>query len=225
MGAGRMAGRIPKKLRQLEEFLNSDAVCDDAMLLSELDGFMAGLAVGPALIMPSEWIPVIWAGEEPIFDSEEQAQNFMGLLMDYYNDVIRKLDQNKYMPIYDQDNDGGVFWEIWLEGFFRAVLLRPDDWLSYTHTEDEKLQQSIFILMRLHEMITAPDGFEAMEIDAELENAAPDLIPESVVQLHEYRKRTARPPASNDDHPLPKTGRNDPCPCGSGKKFKKCCLQ
>ena len=22
-----------------------------------------------------------------------------------------------------------------------------------------------------------------------------------------------------------KTGRNDPCPCGSGKKFKKCCDQ
>ena len=22
---------------------------------------------------------------------------------------------------------------------------------------------------------------------------------------------------------LPKIGRNDPCPCGSGKKFKKCC--
>jgi SWIM/SEC-C metal-binding protein len=22
----------------------------------------------------------------------------------------------------------------------------------------------------------------------------------------------------------PKTGRNDPCPCGSGKKFKKCCV-
>lgn len=22
----------------------------------------------------------------------------------------------------------------------------------------------------------------------------------------------------------PKTGRNDPCPCGSGKKFKHCCL-
>ncbi len=22
----------------------------------------------------------------------------------------------------------------------------------------------------------------------------------------------------------PKVGRNEPCPCGSGKKFKKCCL-
>ena len=23
---------------------------------------------------------------------------------------------------------------------------------------------------------------------------------------------------------MPKTGRNEPCPCGSGKKYKKCCL-
>ena len=30
-------------------------------------------------------------------------------------------------------------------------------------------------------------------------------------------------------HPIPthvdKTGRNDPCPCSSGKKYKKCCGQ
>ena len=24
---------------------------------------------------------------------------------------------------------------------------------------------------------------------------------------------------------MPKTGRNDPCPCGSGKKYKQCCLE
>lgn len=24
-------------------------------------------------------------------------------------------------------------------------------------------------------------------------------------------------------HPAPKVGRNDPCPCGSGRKFKRCC--
>lgn len=27
-----------------------------------------------------------------------------------------------------------------------------------------------------------------------------------------------------EDRSLPKVGRNDPCPCGSGKKFKRCCL-
>ena len=25
-------------------------------------------------------------------------------------------------------------------------------------------------------------------------------------------------------NPFKSVGRNDPCPCGSGKKFKKCCL-
>jgi uncharacterized protein YecA (UPF0149 family) len=24
---------------------------------------------------------------------------------------------------------------------------------------------------------------------------------------------------------FPRTGRNDPCPCGSGRKFKKCCMR
>lgn len=37
---------------------------------------------------------------------------------------------------------------------------------------------------------------------------------------------------SGEDHPVepyaraePKVGRNDPCPCGSGRKYKKCCLR
>ncbi len=39
-----------------------------------------------------------------------------------------------------------------------------------------------------------------------------------------------QPPAVDEDvvrpivHGDPKVGRNDPCPCGSGKKFKKCCM-
>jgi len=31
--------------------------------------------------------------------------------------------------------------------------------------------------------------------------------------------------SSGPAQPRKKVGRNDPCPCGSGKKFKKCCLQ
>ena len=30
-------------------------------------------------------------------------------------------------------------------------------------------------------------------------------------------------PASTQQHAAPKVGRNDPCTCGSGKKYKKCC--
>jgi SWIM/SEC-C metal-binding protein len=41
---------------------------------------------------------------------------------------------------------------------------------------------------------------------------------------------TSQPSMRNSDittivHETPKVGRNDPCPCGSGKKYKKCCMQ
>ena len=41
--------------------------------------------------------------------------------------------------------------------------------------------------------------------------------------------RTTPAPRTNPSdtphvNPLRNVGRNDPCPCGSGKKFKKCCL-
>ena len=41
-------------------------------------------------------------------------------------------------------------------------------------------------------------------------------------------RQGAQAPAQNQQQRQPisveeKTGRNDPCPCGSGKKFKKCC--
>ena len=42
-------------------------------------------------------------------------------------------------------------------------------------------------------------------------------------------EKTGFPPlawtsGSSDRNPWRHVGRNDPCPCGSGKKFKKCCL-
>ena len=44
--------------------------------------------------------------------------------------------------------------------------------------------------------------------------------------LHEAQKRLAQAPTGGSTPPIPaapKVGRNDPCPCGSGKKYKKCC--
>ncbi|MGB3082904.1 MAG: preprotein translocase subunit SecA [Candidatus Omnitrophota bacterium] len=40
---------------------------------------------------------------------------------------------------------------------------------------------------------------------------APEIAPEAAPEAQTYKRET------------PKVGRNDPCPCGSGKKYKKCC--
>jgi Protein of unknown function (DUF1186)/SEC-C motif len=38
-----------------------------------------------------------------------------------------------------------------------------------------------------------------------------EIAPEALINVPQFHR------------PSPKTGRNDPCPCGSGKKYKKCC--
>jgi hypothetical protein len=53
----------------------------------------------------------------------------------------------------------------------------------------------------------------------------------SYARLRDLERRAARStsftgrPANLGVNPLRGVGRNDPCPCGSGRKFKKCCLQ
>ena len=42
-------------LDALDEYLMSDHSPDDSMGLSDLDGFLTGVVVGPELILPSEW--------------------------------------------------------------------------------------------------------------------------------------------------------------------------
>lgn len=220
-----MSGKLSRKLQQLDDVLLSDAVGDDAMLLSELDGFLAGLIVCPDLILPSEWLPVIWGGDEPVFDSLEQAKAVTNLIMGHYNDTLRQLDRHRYAPIYDIDLDDSPLWETWIEGFLAAVRLRSQAWLEWTreHEEDDDLQQAWFVLTRLAELAIGLDNTEPLEIDEELEDLAPDLIPNAVETLHHRRLARQTQPSLSFERGHLKVGRNDPCPCGSGKKYKKCC--
>ena len=75
-------------------------------------------------------------------------------------------------------------------------------------------------------ILTEFDGFCAGLV------TCPKLIPDLVEKLNHFAK--SRAPSLLLGFPLtanmtsepvvgPKAGRNDPCPCGSGKKFKKCC--
>ena len=69
----------PRYLKQLERELAS--LSDDAMLLEELDGFVAGLLVCPELIKLSEWLPMVWGSEEgddPAFESVDHLNRVLG---------------------------------------------------------------------------------------------------------------------------------------------------
>jgi uncharacterized protein YecA (UPF0149 family) len=53
---------------------------------------------------------------------------------------------------------------------------------------------------------------------------APDMIPYLVETLYRRQRGLERVAMAPDPgRAPPKAGRNAPCPCGSGFKFKKCC--
>ena len=60
------------------------------------------------------------------------------------------------------------------------------------------------------------EGAMSGDVDALFDSIAKNALENRMAREETERKQT---PAN----PFPKTGRNDPCPCGSGKKYKKCC--
>ena len=62
-----------------------------------------------------------------------------------------------------------------------------------------------------------------------MESTLPDLYPklrsrhERLCAIYAHARKRARPVVA-DSTPQQPVGRNDPCPCGSAKKFKKCCM-
>jgi uncharacterized protein len=78
----------PIDLDALRNYLISDHAPDNCMDLSDLDGFLAGIIVGPESILPSEWLPVIWDGEEPEFASEDEMRTVLSAIMGRYDEIV-----------------------------------------------------------------------------------------------------------------------------------------
>ncbi len=215
----------PVDLEALDRFLMSDASPENCMQLSDLDGFLTGIAIGPEPVVPSEWLPAIWGSEEPVFESAEQAQTVIGTIMGRYNEILRELDTDPeaYEPLFWEGPDGEVIAADWAEGFVEAIRLRPEAWRPLL--ED---REALILLMPILALCGDAEGGSPLELDpeedAELLAQAPELIPACVVGIHGFwKERCGRPKAGPGRAKSSKVGRNDPCPCGSGRKYKRCC--
>ena len=79
--------RSPRGEARLKAFLARPTHPEGTLSLGELRGFLFALASAPELVKPSEWIPFIFADEEPGFRDMEEAEEVMGALMHLYNAV------------------------------------------------------------------------------------------------------------------------------------------
>jgi len=211
-------------IEELDEFLLSDDLPEDSLQLSDLDGFLTGIVVGPELIMPSEWIPFIRGGVEPVFDDQEQADRIMGIIMARYNQIILQLDggQGSVEPIVYRAPDSKVIVADWAAGFMDALGLRADAWKPLLND-----QESNYLMLPLLALTSDVDSellFEGTQQQArEIIEESAESLPNIILEIYDYWKGRIGPANDNTLKFSKKVGRNEPCPCGSGRKYKRCC--
>jgi uncharacterized protein len=211
--------KLPSRLRRLEDALY--ALPDDCMLLSDLDGYLTGLVLCPEAIPSAEWLPVIWGGVEagPPFEDPLDVQDFTTMLEARHAEVARDLGRGKVRPMFDVDpRNGELLWEPWIDGFATAMDLRPDSWAAVAG--DAGAADAIGYLTTLIAVADDSTDLPSEEINALYDGAA-EGIPLRIAAL--YAWQAGQGTGTVSDAPSSKVGRNDPCPCGSGKKHKKCC--
>lgn len=208
----------------LEQFGNQRS-----MNLEQLDGFLAALICGPELVPPSKYLPKI-CGDRMFFEDPSSAQEFLVLIMRHWNSIADTLNSGEiYLPLLLEDESGITHANDWADGFLRGMEFGREDWALLLDDEDHGgLLVPIFALANEHNPDPKMRPYEG-PISAEHRETLIVGVAAGTTRIYRYFK--AQRFLANDplgDMPdflraMPKVGRNDPCPCGSGKKFKHCC--
>lgn len=190
-----------------------------------LDGFFSALVAGPETPLPSEYLPVIWGGEGPVYDSMEQAEYVIGLMMRHWNSIAARLSARyPHFPVHRDVSDPNAALP-WADGFMQGVNMRFEVW-------DDHMRQSEPLTGFLgHILVLAVDaktaaldsGPDAAERPKMIESLPLALLGAAVYWRDEGQRGATRRQPSREPARATKVGRNAPCPCGSGRKFKHCC--
>ncbi len=170
---------------------------------------VSSIVVGPDLIKPSEWLPVVWGGESPEFSDDAQATTILGAVLGRYNEIAQSLAKMppEIDPIFWKTDGGLVVAGDWAEGFLDAMDLRSREWAEMI--EDEKESRPLIPILGLAGSENeSPDLAGGSEKLARLRADATDMIPSCIFKIDAYWKSRRRPGTTT---PLRarKPGRND----------------
>lgn len=195
-----------------------------AMNIEKLDGFFSALIAGPEPVMPSEYNREVFGSESPEFASLDEAREILGLLMRHWNTIAGALlTDGIYVPLLLEDENGVAQGNDWAHGFMRGMNMRHDDWAELVNNEEHG-GCLIPMMMLYHEQDEEPK-MRPKPISPEQREQVIAHMAAGLVGAYRYfrRQRGTYPSSSVARRVTTKVGRNDPCLCGSGKKYKRCC--
>jgi len=201
----------------------------------EVRGFIFAVAGAPELVPPSDWLPEAFNGELPEFETEEQARAILEELMDAYNAALaggrRTIGQAptfRKETIANLEENAAV--SHWSRGFLRGYFWLQEVWDDSTPEELQEELASILVVLSFFASRRTAEAFREEtaggktmdEIAGIMRQTFKDAMVEYIrLGKSVYADQLRRAGASAA--PEAKVGRNEPCPCGSGKKYKRCC--
>jgi uncharacterized protein len=217
---------------------------DGALGYCELAGFFFALACSPELVKPSEWIPLVLGEEAQAFGSKEEVQRVLDLAMRLHNHInLQVLERSPSLPagVAVREEPMANFapdapLAQWARGFSEGHDWLHETWDAYLQAESEEdaeeLDQALGAIMIVLGFFASREFAEACLAEVKrpqpLEQAARQMLealPDAMRELaglgrglEEIERARSRAPARST-----KVGRNAPCPCGSGRKYKHCC--
>ena len=204
----------------------------------ELQGFLFAVASAPDLVRPSEWMPAIFDDKPAVYEDLEEAQAVLAELMMLYNAVNEHVRSERptlpagvrFRPRTSANFDDGAPISMWSRGFLRGHSWLEESWSDVPDEMDSEFAMMIMALTffsseRLARAYALEIGNSEFDAVAEMMRGAfrdagaeYARLGRTIHQaLDQEVPREARPATPT------KIGRNVPCPCGSGRKYKKCC--
>ncbi len=177
-------------------------------------GVIHAVGVAPGMIPTPQWLPLAFGDAPP-------DQTTMGLVLRLYNEVLGMLSKGREVMIPEAEDEAACI--AFASGYVAAATLDPA-WVG--HTARWTFAAPLAFLAERHDLVPAgflaevPDQQEARKV------ALRDLGKLVYAAYQSFAKdRLATAHAAHARATTARVGRNEPCPCGSGKKYKRCCIE
>jgi uncharacterized protein len=210
----------------LESLLREPAFEGKAVPLDALQGLICAVLSSPQEIGPDLWLPLA-LGDTPRYESDAQADEIESLLLRFHAGIAADLrsEDGISLILYPLEEGGEEYdYATWCAGYLDGVDLSDPHWTEAS--DDEEVSELL-----LPFLVLAGALEDDPQLRAELDFAPGDEeafarhwkenLADCVHDAYDYWLEHRLTP-DTFRREAPKVGRNDPCPCGSGRKFKVC---
>ncbi len=228
------------EFQELDELLAQTPEPFEPLDVVMLDGYLCGVIVQPVLLETEAWLPHVFDFEgQPLPDDADPAwrERVTALILrrhaaltqaiaedGWFDPLILELDD--FEPPRTDDPAASLkpvsqALFPWVAGFQHALESFPD----LLELPDPAIDVALARLYRHLPAQTDEEREVVATLDKEHPLATLDVAIEDLIVIVadlEDLTRDRRYKVETIKRETPKVGRNDPCPCGSGKKYKNC---